>query len=61
MRTYIFTKKERAAIRGFFNGSIARSDPAIMNIISRIRNFGDLASDVEVYVKMREAISTRPA
>jgi hypothetical protein len=58
MRSYIFTKKERQVIRGFFEGSISRSDPNLMNILSRIRNFRDLSSDVDLYIRLRKAVGT---
>jgi hypothetical protein len=61
MRTYIFTEKERTAISGFLNGSTPRDDPALMTVIYRIKSFKNLTSDVDLYVRLREAIATRPA
>jgi len=54
MRTYIFTELERKTIQRFLNDSISRSDPNLMNILSRIRLFRNLSSDVELYVRLRE-------
>jgi hypothetical protein len=64
MRSYIFTQNEREIIRRFFDGSVSRSDPNLMNILSRVRNFKNLASDVELYRMLREAVtaaSTQPS
>jgi len=58
MRTYIFTAKERQTIRSFLNGTGPRDDPILMTTLSRIRGFKDLASDVELYLRLREAITT---
>jgi hypothetical protein len=58
MRTYIFTAKERKAIRGFFEGSVSRDDSNLMTIIYRIKSFKDLATDVDLYARLREAVST---
>jgi hypothetical protein len=54
MRTYIFTEKERKAISGFFNGSTPRDDPALMTVIYRIKSFRNLASDIELYLRLRK-------
>jgi hypothetical protein len=58
MRTYIFTDFERQIIRRFLDGSVSRSDSNLMNILSRIRKFENLSSDVEFYVRLRKAVST---
>jgi len=57
MRTYIFTKKERQTIVNFLIGSITRSDPNLMVIISRIKSFSDLSGDVDLYLRLREALT----
>ena len=61
MRSYIFTKAERAIVNGFLNGEIERADPRVQVILSRLKAFTNLASDVDLYVRLREAISTTSA
>ncbi|MEM3577400.1 MAG: hypothetical protein QXX51_02980 [Candidatus Bathyarchaeia archaeon] len=58
MRSYIFTKKERTVIKNFLNKTAPRDDPLLMVILSRIKTFKDLASDIELYLALRKAIST---
>jgi len=58
MRSYIFTPAERRAIRLFLEGSLKASDPKVAYIISRVKGFRDLAGDVDLYIRLREAIST---
>ena len=57
MRTYIFTRRERQIIINFLLGSIPRSDPNLMVILSRIKTFSDLSSDVDLYSRLREAVT----
>jgi hypothetical protein len=61
MRTYLFTPVERKAIGNFLAGKIGPSDPSIRMILSRVRNFKDLASDVQLYVRLRESVSANTA
>jgi len=61
MRTYIFTEKERKAISGFLNGSTARDNPALMTVIYRIKSFRNLASDMDLYVRLRESVTASSA
>jgi hypothetical protein len=58
MRTYIFTKNERQTIVNFLLESIPRSDPNLMVILSRIKTFNDLSSDIDLYNRLREAVTT---
>lgn len=58
MRSYIFTVTERKVIRGFLEGKAASNDPALEVIRSRIKSFTELASDIELYVTFRKAVST---
>jgi hypothetical protein len=55
MRSYIFTERERRIIREFLTSG--KKDPGIMVIITRVRKFANLAKDVELYIRLREAIS----
>jgi hypothetical protein len=57
MRSYIFTDTEREAIQLFLSGEIKGSDPKVAHILSRVRSFRELASDVEFYLMLRKAIS----
>ena len=61
MRTYIFTENERRTVRNFLNGTITRSDPNFMTIVSRIKSFTDLSSDIDLYIKLRETVRTLSA
>ena len=58
MRSYIFTPKEREVINGFFEGDIELGDDIMRQIVYRMRIFEDLAGDVELYLRLREAITT---
>jgi hypothetical protein len=58
MRSYIFTRKEREAINGFFAGKVKLGDDIMRQIVSRLRSFNGLAGDVELYIRLREAVST---
>jgi hypothetical protein len=60
MRSYIFTPKERQVIQGFFEGKVKLGDDIMRQIALRLRTFTDLASDVELYLRLREAITTNP-
>jgi hypothetical protein len=58
MRSYIFTPKEREVINGFFEGDIEIGDDIMRQIVYRMRTFENLAGDVQLYLRLREAIST---
>jgi hypothetical protein len=58
MYSRIFTPKEREVINRFFKGEVRAADDIMRQIIYRIRLFEDLARDVELYTKLRKAIST---
>ena len=58
MRSYIFTPKERQTINGFFQGNVKRGDDIMRQIVVRLRSFTDLSSDIDVYLRLRKAIST---
>jgi hypothetical protein len=57
MRSYIFTERERRIIQGFLSGTVKGKDPGLMVIVSRLKSFSNLAKDVELYIRLREAIS----
>jgi hypothetical protein len=57
MRSYIFTRKERKAINGFFAGNVRLGDDIMRQIVSRLRSFDGLSGDVDLYVRLREAVS----
>jgi hypothetical protein len=61
MRTYIFTQNERAIVRSFLNGDLERTDPRVQVILSRLKAFTNLADDVDLYLRLRETISTNSA
>jgi len=57
MRTYIFTSKEREVIRKFLDGKTAAKDHAVRVLLSRVRVFKALSSDVELYLELRSRIA----
>jgi len=61
MRSYIFTAKEREVINGFFEGRVKPGDDIMRQIVVRLRSFKDLAGDVKLYIRLREAISATSA
>jgi hypothetical protein len=58
MYSRIFTRREKDTIKGFLNGSVRRDDPLLMVILSRIKNFKDLAGDVSLYVALAKTKAT---
>jgi len=61
MRSYIFTPRERNVIGRFFEGKAKLGDDIMRQIALRIRAFEDLASDIDLYLKLREAIAAASA
>jgi hypothetical protein len=61
MRSYIFTKAERAIVKTFLNGGIERTDARVQVILSRLKAFIDLAGDVDLYLRLRETITAPSA
>jgi hypothetical protein len=61
MRTYIFTSKERKVIRSFLEGSLPRSDPYLMVILSRVRGSKELPADIELFGRLAKTMSTATA
>jgi len=53
MRSYIFTPRERKVAQAFLEGRIPPTGKEIGMIRLRIRTFKNLASDVELYLKLR--------
>jgi hypothetical protein len=58
MRSYIFTPKEREFIHGFLEGRVRIGEEIMRQIVHRLRTFDDLAGDVELYLRLREAVAT---
>jgi len=61
MRSYIFTEKERALIRRVFESQASLRNKAFRVIIFRTRHFKDLASDVELYIRLRRLAESEGA
>jgi len=57
MRSYIFTAREREIVRKFLKGEIPRNDPAVEQLRSRLKAFTDLVADVDLYVRLKEAVT----
>jgi hypothetical protein len=58
MRSYIFTAKERKAIHAFLRGELPKTDHFLSQIRTRLKQFARLREDVDLYVRLSEAIST---
>jgi hypothetical protein len=58
MRSYIFTRKERQVVKGFLKGEVKPGEDIMRQVILRARSFSNLASDVELFVRLRKAIGT---
>jgi len=61
MRSYIFTAKERALIRRALKKQAARRNTALRVILFRVRHFKELASDVELYIRLRRLAESEGA
>jgi len=61
MRTYIFTKKERALVRSVIDRRTTLKDRSLHVILSRLRHFKDLAMDVELYMRLRRLAESEGA
>lgn len=62
MRTYIFTKRERRLIEGFFRGEIPRVDPGLSQLVHRVSLFNTrLSEDIYLLNRFREAVAAASA
>jgi len=61
MRSYIFTERERTLIRRVLDGRIRLKDRSVDVILSRLRHFEELASDVELYLRLRRLAESEGA
>jgi hypothetical protein len=59
MRSYIFTDLERKVLKGWLSGELTLKDIRLQKVLSRIRLFKALASDVELYLEARRRL-TKP-
>ena len=57
MRTYIFTKREEKIVETFLSGGKVDSVD-IARIRYMVRSFSRLASDVQLYLRLRETVAT---
>jgi hypothetical protein len=57
MRSYIFTDLERKVLKSWLNGELSLKDIRLQKVLSRIRLFKALASDVELYLAIRRKIA----
>jgi len=57
MRTYIFTVLERKILKRWLRGEITLKDVSLRKILSRIRLFTDLSSDVDLYMAVRDRLA----
>lgn len=61
MRSYIFTAKERKTIQAFLRGEVPITDHLLSQVRTRVKQFNRLADNVDLYVRLREAVSTASA
>jgi hypothetical protein len=57
MRSYIFTEKERGLIKSLLEGRRGIRDDALHVVVSRVRSFKALASDVDLYLELRRRLA----
>ena len=58
MRAYIFTAKERKAVKAFLDGKIPITDHFLSQVRTRMKQFTVLTDDMELYVEFRKAVAT---
>jgi hypothetical protein len=58
LRSYIFTPKERRAIEAFLEGKLKVTDHLLSQVRTRLKQFTRLRNDVELYIRLREAVAT---
>jgi hypothetical protein len=56
MRLYVFTKRERAIVERFLNGTIPITDRALSQIRTRLKQ-SRLHKDVELFLKFDKALT----
>jgi hypothetical protein len=61
MRSYIFTPLERERIKAFLEGKVSSRDTLIKKIRFRVRKFNVLSGDVDLYLRLREAVTAKSA
>jgi hypothetical protein len=57
MRSYVFTRKEKAAIDAFLRGELPATDHFLSQIRTRLKGFSRLREDVDLYVRLAKAVS----
>jgi hypothetical protein len=60
MRSYIFTSKEKAAVHAFLRGELSITSHLLSQVRTRLKQFDRLREDVDLYVRLAEAVSTVP-
>ncbi|MEM4447238.1 MAG: hypothetical protein QW328_07225 [Nitrososphaerota archaeon] len=61
MYSRIFTPFKRSLIQRFLKGEIASSDASMRKLLYRFKTFTELSADVDLYIRLREAISAKLA
>ena len=61
MRSYIFSDIERKIVEDFLNGNIPITHRRLSQIRTRLKNFKALAGDVDLYLRLRKAVSATSA
>jgi hypothetical protein len=53
MRTYVFTELERKVLYRWLDGQLTLKDLRLQKVLSRVRLFKTLATDIDLYVRVR--------
>jgi hypothetical protein len=56
MRSYIFTERERKIILDYLYMSSEKKSGDIKHIKSRVRHFNQLPTDLDLYLRLKEAM-----
>jgi hypothetical protein len=56
LKTRIFTPRERELLSQFFAGKLRAKHPLVSQIRTRVKKFDELASDVQLYLRIRNFV-----
>jgi hypothetical protein len=57
MRTYIFTDLERRVLNEWLSGALTQKDMRVQRVLSRVRLFSTLASDIDLFMRVRSRLA----
>jgi hypothetical protein len=50
--------KERKAVKAFLDGSLPATDHLLSQVRTRMKQFTRLSEDIDLYIRLREAMTT---